>query len=56
MSQELIKMWIPFEDIMQRRWLPDFTYSIQDIPESRTEFDITLYGNDMVTGRDQNKN
>ena len=49
-------MWIPFEDLMRRRWLPDFTYSMQDIPESLTESDITPYSNDMVIGSDQNKN
>ena len=46
-------MWVPFEDIMRRRWLPDIT-NMQDIPESLTESDITPYNNDMVIGRDQN--
>ena len=41
-------MWIPFEDMMRRRWLPDFAYSMQDIPESLTESDITPYSNDIV--------
>ena len=41
-------MWIPFEDVMKRRWLPDFTYSMQDIPESLTESDIIIQNYDMV--------
>ena len=47
-------MWMPFEDIMGRRWLPDIT-NMQDIHESLTESDITPYSNDMVVGSGQNK-
>jgi hypothetical protein len=49
-------MWIPFEDMVRRRWLPDFTYSTQDIPESLTESDTIPHDNDMVIGSGQNKN
>jgi hypothetical protein len=49
-------MWTPYGDIMRRRWLPDFTDSLQDIPESITESDITPYSNDMVICSGQNKN
>ena len=41
-------MWIPFEDIMRRRWLPDFTYNMQDIPELLAESDTFIPSNDTV--------
>ena len=36
------------EEIMRRRWLPDFTYSMQDIPESIMESDTIIQNYDMV--------
>ena len=44
-------MWVPFEDIMRRRWLPDIT-NMQDIPESITESDTAHY-NDGIVNNDK---